>query len=221
MFKTITIQNLLDVNSQPWNADWYRKQVVRQLGTDQEMYRLYYTDNADHFETGPHPNNAFAPHIVSYQPVLYQALRDLAAWVEDGVEPPRNTQYSVDNAQISIPYEASQRGGIQPVVHLCVDYDQERIVIESNTSVEFRAVAEVPTEQGCIISVDWDFEGIGQWIGVDVENPDKAIEVFGSHTYMEAGIYFAAIRAGSSRTCQSKETLVVPRNLARVRVVVV
>jgi hypothetical protein len=220
LFKAIMVQNLLDVNSQPWNADWYRKQVIRQLGPDQDLYRIYYNDNTDHFETGPHPNNNFAPYIVSYKGILYQALRDLANWVENGVEPPRNSQYSVESSQIKIPYEADERGGIQPVVHLCANYDERRVEVKSNQSVPFRAVAQVPTEEGCIVQISWDYEGVGDWQSVIVDKAESYTEIHSNYTYDKPGTYFPAIRVGSSRECLLDEQYVIPLNLDRVRVVV-
>ena len=220
LFKAIMVQNLLDVNAQPWNADWYRKQVIRQLGPDQDLYRIYYNDNADHFETGPHPNNNFAPYIVSYKGILYQALRDLADWVENGVEPPRNSQYSVEDSQIKVPYEADKRGGIQPVVHLCANQDERRVEVKSNQSIPFRAVAKVPTEQGCIVQISWDYEGVGNWQSVTVEKAESYTEIYSNYTYSEPGTYFPAIRVGSSRECLLDERYVIPLNLDRVRVVV-
>lgn len=220
LFKAIMVQNILDVNSQPWNADWYRKQVVRQLGSDEELYRIYYNDNADHFETGPHPNNNFAPYIVSYKGILYQALRDLAHWIENDIEPPRNSQYSVERSQIKLPYDAPKRGGIQPIVHLCANYDERRVEVKANQSVPFRAVAEVPTEHGCIVQISWDYAGVGDWEDVVVDKAESYKEIYSNYTYSKPGTYFPAIRVGSSRECLLDERYVVPLNLDRVRVVV-
>jgi hypothetical protein len=220
LFKAIMVQNLVDVNSQPWNADWYRKQVIRQLGSDEEVYRLYYNDNADHFETGPHPNNNFATYVVTYKGILYQALRDLANWVENGIEPPRNSQYSIENSQVKLPYEAAERGGIQPVVHLCANYDERRVEVKSNQSVPFRAVAQVPTNEGCIVQISWDYEGVGNWQSVVVDKAESYKEIHSDYTYSKPGTYFPAIRVGSSRECLLDERYVVPLNLDRVRVVV-
>ena len=219
LFPTIMVQSLLDVNALPWNADWYRKQVIRQLGTDGDLYRVYYNDNSDHF-SGPAPNNNFAPYIINYNTLLYQALRDIADWVEKGIEPPRNTQYEVEDSQIKVPYEASDRGGIQPVVHLCANYDERRVDVMSNQSVSFRAVAEVPTQEGCIIEISWDYEGVGIWESVEVEKAERYKEIYGNHTYAAPGTYFPAIRVGSSHKCLPGERYVVPQNLDRMRVVV-
>ena len=220
LFPTIMVQSLLDVNALPWNADWYRKQVIRQLGNDQDLYRVYYNDNSDHF-SGPAPNNNFAPYIINYNKLLYQALRDVADWVEKGIEPPRNTQYEVEDSQINIPYEASERGGIQPVVHLCANYDERRVEVVSNQSVSFRAVAEIPTEKGCIVEISWDYEGVGNWESVMVGKAERYKEIYGNHTFATPGTFFPAVRVGSSRSCLLEERYVVPQNLDRVRVVVI
>jgi hypothetical protein len=219
LFPAIMVQSLLDVNALPWNADWYRKQIVRELGTDQDLFRVYYNDNSDHF-SGPAPNNNFAPYIINYNKLLYQALRDVADWVEKGIEPPRNTQYEVEKSQINIPYEAFERGGIQPVVHLCANYDERRVEVMLNESVPFRAVAEVPTQEGCIVEISWDYEGVGNWETVVVDKAERYKEIYGNYTYATSGTYFPAIRIGSSRECILEERYVVPQNLDRVRVVV-
>ena len=67
-------------------------------------------------------------HTIDYGGILQQALRDVAAWAEDGIEPPSSTDYSIatfwgddeTQAQIAVPATAD-RGGIQPVVDLRVD----------------------------------------------------------------------------------------------------
>ena len=219
LFPTIMVQSLLDVNAVPWNADWYRKQIVKELGTDQDLFRIYYNDNSDHFP-GPDTNNGFAPYIINYNKLLYQALRDVADWAEKGIEPPRNTQYEVKNSQINIPCKASERGGIQPVVHLYANYDERRVEVILNESVPFRAVAEVPTIEGCVVEISWDYEGVGNWEMVVVDKAERYKEVYGSHTYARPGTYFPAIRVGSSRECLLEERYVVPQNLDRVRVIV-
>lgn len=219
LFKTIMVQNLLDVNSQPWNADWYRKQVVRQLGND-DLFRVYYQESSDHFETGPNENNNFAPYMNTYQPLLYQALRDVAAWAEKGIEPPRNTQYWVDSSQVFVPYEAADRGGIQPIVHLCVNGTDRKVEQAINTPVEFRAVAAVPTSEGCIVRIAWDWEGTGDWQDSELNVAEASVEIQANHTYSTPGTYFAAVRVASSRECKLDEKYAAPLNLDRVRVII-
>jgi hypothetical protein len=58
---------------------------------------------------------------VSYQGALQQALRDVSAWIERGVEPAVSTSYKVVDAQVEVPPTAESRKGIQPVVELKVN----------------------------------------------------------------------------------------------------
>ena len=222
LFPTIAIQNMLDVNSFPWNADWYRKQIVRSIGDDSKMYRIYYSDNTDHFEPGAFLNNNFAPYVLNYYGILWQALLDVAEWAEKGTKPPRNSQYSFDKfTQPQLPYDASKRGGIQPVVHLGIKpKNAVTKKVRVGEKVSFCANAEVPTDKGCIVQVAWDYEGVGNFINGTVPKVKKAVELYGEYTYTKPGTYFAAVRVRSSRKCDPNERYVVPPNLDRVRVIV-
>ncbi|MDR2253718.1 MAG: hypothetical protein LBD97_07685, partial [Bifidobacteriaceae bacterium] len=112
--KMIVVASLLDREAFPWQADWYANLVRRHLGDAvDDRFRIWYTDNALHGELDP---NFDPTHTVRYLGCLHQALRDLAAWVEDGTAPPRSTTYAVSGGQVSVPATAAQRGGIQPVV---------------------------------------------------------------------------------------------------------
>jgi hypothetical protein len=219
-FKAIAVQSFLDVNAFPWNAHWYREQIQQQLGTDEPIYRLYYSDNSDHQEVGPNPNNNFAPWIATYFPTLWQALRDLADWQEKGIQPPPNTQYHVDVGRITIPYGASERQGIQPIVHLCVNGTSQVTEVTANTTVELRAVVEIPGDRGCIIRAEWDYEGESVWVNATLPTLASRVEVLGSYTYSKQGTYFPILRVASSRRCDAGERFAAPVNLDRVRVVV-
>ena len=49
--------------------------------------------------------------LVNWYGIVEQALRDVAAWAEDGVAAPGSTSYSIEDAQIVVPELAPQRGG--------------------------------------------------------------------------------------------------------------
>jgi len=85
--KMILLGSLLDREAFPWQCDWYRDRVKEHLGESaDDNFRLWYTENALH---GDLPEQLEDPtRVVSYIGVLQQALRDLSAWVENGVEPP-------------------------------------------------------------------------------------------------------------------------------------
>ena len=158
--KMIVVASLLDREALPWQADWYRAKVREHLGaaTD-DRFRLWFVDNALH---GDDEIQESPTHTVSYLGVLHQALRDLSRWVEEGVDPPPTTSYEVVDGQIVVPAGATDRGGVQPVVTLTVDGDV-RTECAVGQEVVLRAVVEVPSGTGEIVSVEWDLDGSGRF----------------------------------------------------------
>ena len=103
--KVITVNCLMDEAAFPWQADWYRHAgdrrarprlprplpaLVRRPGDARQPQPLPVA------QRGPRsPSRATGPtdtQIVAYNGVLHQALRDVAAWAERGVEPPARDQ---------------------------------------------------------------------------------------------------------------------------------
>ncbi|KAF4471780.1 hypothetical protein FALBO_1290 [Fusarium albosuccineum] len=152
--KVIVMDNLLDFDTFPWHADWYKNQVKKALGSRfKDNYRLYYSDNADHF-MGP-VKAPMSRRLVDFTGLFEQYLRDLSAWVEGGVTPPKETQYTIKESQVTVPATASERGGIQPVVDLTVG-GGKRIQVKVGQSVQFKIHAEAPPKTGDVVSVEWD-----------------------------------------------------------------
>ena len=117
--KMIVVEALHDGDALPWQADWYRKKVEAVEGsTVDEKYRLWYVDNANH--TDP-TTESLETHAVAYSGTLQYALRELSAWVEQGIVPPPTSEYRVHDGQVHVPASAAERKGIQPVVHLEVN----------------------------------------------------------------------------------------------------
>ena len=156
--KMIVVESLLDREAFPWQAHWYRDRVREHLGeTLDGHFRLWFTDNALH---GDDEAQEDAAHTVSYLGMLHQALRDLSRWVEEGVAPPPSTRYDVVDGQVTVPSNASDRGGIQPVVSLSVN-DDVRAEVAREGILSFRFEAEVPNGTGAIVAVEWDPAGSG------------------------------------------------------------
>jgi hypothetical protein len=159
---------------------------------------------------------------VDYSGLLGQALADLIAWVEDGVEPPPSTNYSWSrDGCLTLDPNAAERGGLQPVVELTGD-GSDRAVIAPGEPVNFEVVAEVPPGAGSIVAIEWDFEGTGAW---DVSNDDvdgtaTCVERSRKHSYRQPGTYFPAVRVWSSRSGDVSDQLFRIANLGRARVVV-
>jgi hypothetical protein len=216
--KVIVVDNLVDSDAFPWHADWYAKRVRAALGDEayENTFRLYYNDNADHLE-GP-VTGTKANRIVSYDPIVEQALRDVAAWAERGVTPPRSTKYDISDSQVTVPAQASQRRGIQPVVDLTVD-GTDRIDVKVGEEVSFSAKVQVPPAAGDVVSAAWDFSGTGSYAPAPVGAPKSTLHLDASHRFAQPGTYYVALKVASSREGVAGPFAQV-ENLDRVRVVV-
>jgi len=218
--KLIVLQSMLDGGAQPWMADWYSKQVLGALGEKghADNFRLWFNDNAEHFDSPPRgPNVA---RIVNYVPSLYQALRDLVAWVERGEAPPESSRYTVADGQVQLLSKASNRRGIQPVVDLTVN-GSKRIEVAVNEPVEFSGRIEVPPSAGKVVSTGW-------WFGEDkpaleqstVADPKSFVELKRTYTYAKPGTYFVTLFASSQREGDASALRTAIQNLDRMKVVV-
>jgi hypothetical protein len=216
--KVIVVDNLLDVDAYPWHADWYARQVKQALGNRfDDNFRLWYNDNADHL-AGP-VSGAKAARIVEYTGIVQQALRDVSAWAEQGVAPPRSTRYKVVDSQIIVPAKAAARRGIQPVVDLTVD-SATRIDIKAGQTVTFKAKIDVPPKAGKVVATAWDFLGTGDFTASPFGRPKATVVVRATFTYTTPGTYFPALRATAQRQGDTTTPFALVQNLDRVRVVV-
>jgi hypothetical protein len=157
--------------------------------------------------------------VVSYQGVLQQALRDLAAWVERDVAPPASTDYRLEDGQVVVPASAQARRGVQPVVRLEAN-GGARAVAKVGEAVGFEATLEAPPGAGVIAAVEWDFEGDGRFpVKSELGEPSSSASFRQTYVFEQAGTYFPAVRVASRRPGDA--TLYAqPKNIGRVRVVV-
>jgi hypothetical protein len=215
--RMIMVASLLDREAYPWQADWYRRKVQEHLGDGaDDRYRLWYVDNALH---GDDEAQDDPTHTVSYLGVLHEALRQLAAWVEQGREPARTTSYRVVDGQVEVPPSATERGSVQPVVTLTVD-GGEAVVVPAGEEVELRAVAEVPDSVGRVVSLEWDLDGSGAFATSEVIEPGEQVVVERRHIFDEPGTFFVTARAISQSEAVEGTLFGRLVNLARIRVVV-
>lgn len=222
--KMIVVQTLMDESAFPWQADWYRTKVREHLGEQlDDRFRLWYVDHALHADSSS--NGVLdALHIVTYIPVLHQALLDVSAWVERGIAPPASTKYEVVDGQVVVPPAAAERQGVQPVIHLTAN-GGERAEVAAGEAVQFKAIIEVPPNTGKIVSAEWDFEGDavfpmeGSIHYVNDEGSQAIVEVV--YTFSRPGTYFPVLRAGASRNGDRDDLFTRIMNLCRVRVVVI
>lgn len=216
--KMIVLESLMDIDALPWQADWYRKKVEEALGAKHvaDNFRLWFTDHAQH---GGPAGAAAQLRTVSYQGVPQQALRDLSAWVEKGVEPPASTSYRVVDVQVEVPPKAGARKGIQPVVELKVN-DGVRAEVAVGEPVTFSAMIEVPPSAGKVVAVEWNFEGAGNYAPAKFGDISPAVSAKATHSYLQPGTYFPVLRATSQREGDPETPFGRVQNLGRARVVV-
>lgn len=215
--KTIAVCSLLDESAFAWHGDWYRKAVVRATGSEED-FRLYYNDNCVH-DDGDTPQDP--QHAVSYLGIQRQALLDVVAWVEEGIEPPPTTSYELVDGQVELPYEASERGGLQPVVHAFAN-GKKAVEAKVGELVEFTAQIEAPAGAGKVVSAAWDYEhtnDFSHFEELELKEGGRSASLVRFHAFAEPGTYFPTISVASSRD-GSNNVYVQCRNLDRVRVVV-
>ncbi len=215
--KMIVVESLLDREALPWQADWYRTKVQEHLGDAlDDNFRLWFTDNALHCDDEAQESPT---HTISYLGVLHQALRDVSRWVEEGVAPPPSTNYQVVDGQITMPADAAERRGIQPLVTLTAD-GEERADVAVGEGVRFRAVAQTPEGAGAIVAVEWDFEGAGTFPIAESAAVGEKVDVERLYAFAVPGTYFPTVRVAAQRGGDRNSPYARVQNLARVRVVV-
>ena len=223
--KMIVVQNTHDAQCWPCATENLRRLLVARRGTDADL-RVWFTEHAMHLPTGPRvpegPRPVRSTRLVDYRGHVHQAVRDMIAWVEDGIEPPADTRYerSADGA-IVLPGDAAERLGIQPVVTATV-LGGARADVRVGDTVELEALAHTPPAGGTIVALEWDFDGTGAFPlredGIDGTRTD--VRVTQRTSFDAPGVYFPSVRVTAHRDgdVSSPQRRLV--NLARVRVVV-
>lgn len=212
--RMIVVENLWDREAMPWQGDWYARTVAAN-GTPAN-FRLWYVDRALH---GDNVRQEDPTQTVSYLGVLEQALRDLAAWVERGVEPPAATAYRIVDGQVIVPAAAADRRGIQPVVTLRAD-GGAKAVVRVGEAVRLTGGATVPPGTGRIVAAEWDF-GTGTYPERATVPAGRASATIATrHAFTAPGTYFATLRVTSQRDGDRDTPYARIQNLARARVVV-
>jgi hypothetical protein len=217
--KMIVVECLLDGDALPWQADWYRRKVEAVEGPHvDEKYRLWYVDNANH--TDP-TTGTQQTHAVAYSGTVQYALRELSAWIEQGIAPPPTSEYWVQDGQVHVPASAAERKGIQPVVHIKVN-GGERAEVAVGETITFTAQIAVPPAPGRVVSAKWDFEGVGTYPdAAELGDPtSETVHVTTTHAFSKPGTYFPTLRVASQRECDPSTPFARSLNLSRVRVVV-
>jgi len=214
--RMIVVESLLDREAYPWQADWYRARVREHLGDDTDgRFRLWMVDNALHgdFAAQEEPDRT-----VSYLGVLHQALRDLSAWVERGIEPPASTEYEVVAGQVVLPRAAEARRGVQPVVELTVN-GTDHAEVGIGEVVLLRAEASTPGT-GSVVAVEWYEEASRTFSAQPELVAGPAVQVEHRTSFTSPGTYFPAVRVVAHRDGDPGDPFSRSQNLARARVTV-
>ena len=218
--KIMIVAALMDEQAYPWQADWYRRKVASvHDGNDKDYCRLWYFDNVLHDDQRDSIDEL---HVTTYLSGLWQALIDLAAWVEKDKAPLASSNYHVNVGHVEVGETAEERGGIQPVVHFLAN-GEKCAHVKAGDTVTFTAEAEVPENAGTLTSVEYSFEGEtdfpykGEFQLTDGGTKGTAKT---EHRFLEPGVYFAVVKVRSQRNGNKDDVFTQVRNIDRVRVVV-
>ena len=216
--RIIVVGSLLDREAVPWQSDWYRQRFEANYGKDAVgRYRLWFTENALHGYT---EDKGAPTRVVTYLPMLQQALRDVAAWVEKGTLPPANTNYRMADGQVVVPETAAARRGIQPVVTIKAN-GAARAEVAVGEPVRFTGTITAPPGTGMVVKAEWDFAGKGDYaVSSPVSGKAGYAVVNTRHTFDKPGTYFGVLRGYAQRANAAGTPFAQVRNLARARVVV-
>lgn len=158
---------------------------------------------------------------VSYNGALQSDLRNLAAWVEQGVKPPTSTSYSIVNfGQVTVPPTAGNRKGIQPVITLLAN-DAARADVSVGQPVTLSGRIQVPPGAGKVVKVEWNVTGAtGAYVPVDFGDVRPSVAVETTTSFAAPGTYFVVLRGTSQREGDPTTPFARVENIGRARVVV-
>ncbi len=225
--KTIVVQSLMDESTCPWCADWYRSKVREAKGSEKD-FRVYYMDRCMHGDVTFMENNMVTNYLGAHR----QALLDLAAWVEKGIEPLPSSVYEYQNGQIIPAASAKERRGLQPVAELTAN-GSDCARVKAGEPVTFTAHAQVPEGAGDVTAMDFGFNDNRNLPGgIDADYPVKGcVECFTEdglsaakatveYTFPEPGVYYAAVRVKANRNGDKDDLFTQVKNIARAKVIV-
>ncbi len=220
--KMIVVQNMNDGGALPWHADWLKSRVKEHLGSRLDShFCMMFTEHANH---GDYPSQPDPTHDIVYLGVLHQALRDLSAWVEDGIQP-SSTNYKIENGQVILPETAKERGGIQPVITVKAN-GKKCAEVKVGETVTLEAIIEVPPNTGKVVLAEWNFEGGKEFVVVDniishyTDSSGTKAKIKTTYTFQSPGIYFPTLQGGSEREGNLETPFARIKNLGSARVIV-
>lgn len=223
MIPTIVLESHMDESAFPWQADYYRYQVMNETGSD-APFRLYIMEHCMHTDC-QEGNGGDHQHVVSYVGARNQILLMLSDWVERGILPDENTGYRMDGGKVILADTAAERKGLQPVVKLKAN-GSERVEIKAGETVSFIVEVELPEGSGNAEEFNWSFEGEEQFApagniisAVWNEDGTGLVAFQAEHAFDKPGTYFPVVKVATNKNPGDFYTRI--RNQARVRVIVV
>ena len=210
--KMIAIFGAEDPLVWPVTGARYGRAVQKQVDKANEHLRIHFIERSPHGGTIPPTSRN-----VSKMAVVYKALDDMMAWVEEGIAPPEGTQYRLDALnQLVLPATAAERKGYQPVVRMSANGQRDRLEVAAGREVVFEADAEDPDND--LRKAEIDFEGHDRF--------DRSTDLHGraatarfSFRYERPGIYAPTVRVTDSTVSKGSGEAGI-QNLARIRVIV-
>lgn len=222
--KLLWVHHTHDSSLWPPQGLIYQEAVRKVRGVDgaNEQFRLRWTENAEHigpaFLPGGH-GRPVSTWLIDYTPIIEQSLADLAAWVEDGVEP-AGTSYEERDNQIILPPDAATRGGIQPVIAVTANGGQ-RVEVGVGATVTVTVQAEMPPGAGFLTSLEWDLDGSGTFAGKEqLAGTETSLQRSVTCSFDSPGHHFVTARVAGHREGDVASPWRQLLNVASARVVV-
>ncbi|MBQ9210866.1 MAG: hypothetical protein IJ153_04130 [Clostridia bacterium] len=234
--KVINIQALMDESTCPWCADWWRNKIIATKGSDAD-HRTYFMERCMHGDVSALGNYM----VVNYVGALRQALIDLSAWVEKGIEPLNRTTYTLgEDGQIHPEQDVSKRFGLQAIPTLKAN-GEKCAHVKVGECVRFTVDVEVPISAGVVTEVLFASreKQVDDPNGTYASQMSRSDSIWESqlsfergtrgevHTahaeamasYDQPGTYFATVRVASNRS-EEADPFTQVLNLDRARIIV-
>lgn len=222
--KVLWVHSTHDSSVWPAWGTAYHRAVLQAQGEQgaADNFRILWTEYAEHAThemVPPEPHRASATRFITGA-VNEQSMRDLVAWVEDGIAP-AGTSYTYRDGRVLLPPTAAERGGIQPIATVTANGD-EGAQVAVGDAVRLEAHAEVNPAAGTIVSVHWDWDGSGAYPyrQPDVDGTAASLTATTTHTYDRPGTYFVTARVESHRDGDVRAERCRIETLGQARVVV-
>lgn len=203
-----------DESAFPYQSAWYRDKVYKVQGKNRadKNYRLQLIDNALHDDRAE-PVSVELNYVTNCQ-AINQCILDVAAWVEKGIEPPAQSQFTQDRGKLTFSNSADDRKGIQNVCSISVN-GKKKLTVKIGEKVKFNAEIEIPEGAGELTNIEWSFEG-------EKDFPVKTgVVTEAEHTFNKAGTYRVVMRAYNERNGDSKTPFTQIRNITYMTVEVI